>query len=494
MPFIDGVDPEPTGGAGGPRRQIGLRPDVRVVPDGPDVELTHPWGRHRISELGGPAVELLVAMADRPLEESVLREPGGPRLRQLLERLPYLVTSSVTDEVGRPLVTVVPTARTARLPDHRPVAGHDSLVLSRFGYLRRLPAEADAFVLESPLAPYRVTLHHPAAAGLVAALAIRRSVVEAARVAGLPVEVAGALAGVLAGCGFLDSEPAAADDPLQLWDFHDLLFHARSRAGRHDYPSGGIFAHPEFPQLPAVPTPAADGPAIDLPVPSWDGVLARDPALTEVLEGRRSVRGYAGDPVSVEQLGELLYRAARIRRIMPRVPDSPTGYDAVDRPYPAGGAIGELELYLAVANCAGLEPGAYRYDAAAHRLCPRHGDERALGELLTGARLATNGTVTPQVLIMVTSRFGRLSWKYSQIAYALTLKHVGVLYQTLYLVATALGLAPCALGSGDTTAAARALRLDYTEESTVGEFLIGSRPPDLPNVATAFADVIADHR
>ncbi len=95
---------------------------------------------------------------------------------------------------------------------------------------------------------------------------------------------------------------------------------------------------------------------------------------------------------------------------------------------------------------------------------------------------------------MVTSRFGRLSWKYSQIAYALTLKHVGVLYQTLYLVATALGLAPCALGSGDTTAAARALRLDWTEESTVGEFLIGSRPPDLPNVATAFADVIADHR
>jgi SagB-type dehydrogenase family enzyme len=98
------------------------------------------------------------------------------------------------------------------------------------------------------------------------------------------------------------------------------------------------------------------------------------------------------------------------------------------------------------------------------------------------------------VLITVTSRFGRLSWKYSQIAYALTLKHVGVLYQTLYLVATAMGLAPCAVGSGDTAAAARALGLDWTQESSVGEFLIGSRPPDLPGPPSAFADVIPDHR
>jgi hypothetical protein len=48
----------------------------------------------------------------------------------------------------------------------------------------------------------------------------------------------------------------------------------------------------------------------------------------------------------------------------------------------------------------------------------------------------------------------------------------------MYLVATAMRLAPCALGSGDADLAARALGLDYLRESSVGDFLLGSRPPD----------------
>jgi hypothetical protein len=35
------------------------------------------------------------------------------------------------------------------------------------------------------------------------------------------------------------------------------------------------------------------------------------------------------------------------------------------------------------------------------------------------------------------------------IAYALTLKHVGMDFQTMYLAATAIGLAPCAVECGD---------------------------------------------
>jgi SagB-type dehydrogenase family enzyme len=61
-------------------------------------------------------------------------------------------------------------------------------------------------------------------------------------------------------------------------------------------------------------------------------------------------------------------------------------------------------------------------------------------------------------------------------AYALVLKHVGVLCQTMYLVATAMGLAPCALGTGDSDLFAYATGLDYVAESSVGEFALGSRP------------------
>ena len=81
---------------------------------------------------------------------------------------------------------------------------------------------------------------------------------------------------------------------------------------------------------------------------------------------------------------------------------------------------------------------------------------------------------TLQVLLVLTARVPRISWKYSSIAYALILKHVGVVYQTMYLAATAMGLAPCALGCGDSDAFARAADTEYYDETSVGEFLLGS--------------------
>ncbi len=67
-------------------------------------------------------------------------------------------------------------------------------------------------------------------------------------------------------------------------------------------------------------------------------------------------------------------------------------------------------------------------------------------------------------------------------AYALVLKHVGVVYEAMYLAATAMNLAPCALGSGDSDRFARVSGTDYYDETSVGEFLLGSRPdPDKPS-------------
>jgi hypothetical protein len=46
----------------------------------------------------------------------------------------------------------------------------------------------------------------------------------------------------------------------------------------------------------------------------------------------------------------------------------------------------------------------------------------------------------------------------------------------MYCVATAMGLAPCALGAGDPAVFAEATGLDPLVEGTVGEFILGSRP------------------
>jgi hypothetical protein len=55
------------------------------------------------------------------------------------------------------------------------------------------------------------------------------------------------------------------------------------------------------------------------------------------------------------------------------------------------------------------------------------------------------------------------------------LKHVGVLMQTLYLVATAMDLGACAQGFGDTAAFVTAAGVTELEECSVGSMIIGSR-------------------
>lgn len=198
------------------RRMLTLRQDVKVAAEGDDVELTHPWGRQRVHALGAPTVRRLLALGAGPVDADALagdREAG--RLLSLLGRFPYLVTSILDDPLTGPLATAVPIARSAATPG-APDLGTTAVVLSRFAYLRRLPdGPADGgggtigqgCVMESPLAPYRVTLHQPAAAAFVAALTTPRTVAEAAALAGLPEQSGAVLAALLAGTGFM--EPAA---------------------------------------------------------------------------------------------------------------------------------------------------------------------------------------------------------------------------------------------------------------------------------------------
>jgi SagB-type dehydrogenase family enzyme len=87
----------------------------------------------------------------------------------------------------------------------------------------------------------------------------------------------------------------------------------------------------------------------------------------------------------------------------------------------------------------------------------------------TSAALVDNG----QILLILTARFQRINRFYHTITYALILKHVGVLMQTTYLVASAMNLAICAIGNGDSDLIGQALGLSYFEEGAVGEMLLG---------------------
>ena len=143
------------------------------------------------------------------------------------------------------------------------------------------------------------------------------------------------------------------------------------------------------------------------------------------------------------------------------------------RPYPSGGASYELELYLAVDKCEGLARGFYHYDAGAHALMPIEVRAQALDAILREAALAMDSPAAPQILITIAARFGRVAWKYSSLAYALSLKDTGVLMQTFYMMATAMGLGACAIGTANIDLFSKMTGLEFHIEGPVGQFAIG---------------------
>jgi SagB-type dehydrogenase family enzyme len=123
----------------------------------------------------------------------------------------------------------------------------------------------------------------------------------------------------------------------------------------------------------------------------------------------------------------------------------------------------------------GVARGFYWYDSMNHALSLIREANRDTESMLLEASRSAGGHSCPQILIILAARFQRVSWKYQSIAYALILKNVGVIYATMYLVATAMGLAPCALGGGDSDCFTKLSGTDYLKETSVGEFLLGSK-------------------
>jgi len=204
----------------------------------------------------------------------------------------------------------------------------------------------------------------------------------------------------------------------------------------------------------------------------------------KLLRDRHSVRDFDdGHPVKLAELARFLDTTARVlsewksEANFEGIPE--IGYST--RPYPAAGSAYELELYLAVSNCDGLAPGFYHYDAGSHALVAIEVAAQQLRALVAAAEFAMDASGPPQVLITISARFGRISWKYSSIAYALILKDVGSLLQTFYLAATDMGLGGCAIGTTNIDLFAKITELEFHVEGPVGQFALGrGKKPEAP--------------
>ena len=351
----------------------------------------------------------------------------------------------------------------------------DALVLSRFAYLRRRGAE---MVLESPRAGALFKICDPKIATAIAMLSTPRQIKELRRQEGFPGVK---LLALLLDCQILFKAAAPAKAGFEgprattASSFGTFMIFSSTRAARK---VGTPIRSAEPIRMPASfpPCPPFGRAGLERRSISARSRQAFPEAMSPVaklLRERHSTRSFDDQrPITLAELAQFLDGTARVLSRSDAKPDLDDGGHAA-RPYPSAGAAYGLELYLAVNHCEGLARGFYHYDAGAHALAPIGVPANELEALLAGAVSAMGAPAAPQVLITIAARFGRMSWKYSSIAYALILKDVGVLTQTLYLMATDMGLGGCAIGIANIDLFEKMTGVEFHVEGAVGQFAIG---------------------
>ncbi len=373
-----------------------------------------------------------------------------------------------------PLATAIPIAANYQF---KPLNGDwqtQPLLLSRFAYLHQ---EHQQFVLESSQSKSKIILLDWRVAGLIAKLTQIRTGFSIDDLIDTQIESTSiqSLLQLLIATEMIEVEPIELT--LAQWKFHNLLFHRRIRLERlDDSRKENIPVFEEHDRYPIV-KPSMSDRTIPLDKPDLASLMQSDMTLTQAIEARQSIHEYAQQPIILEQLSEFLYRTARVKEVYTFEEDPMQIGEVTKRPYPAGDALYELEIYPVVSQCTGLAAGLYHYQPLTHTLHHLADLNPEVEALIYNAWKSTGQQDIPQVLLMITARFGRLYWKHHDIAYGLILKHIGVLYQTFYLVATAMHLAPSAISSGNSEQFCRVAGLDEYEESSVGEFALGSASP-----------------
>lgn len=168
---------------------------------------------------------------------------------------------------------------------------------------------------------------------------------------------------------------------------------------------------------------------IQLPSPETKGKISVEEALAK----RRSIRSYQSTPLSIKELGQLLWSAQGITA------------NWGGRTTPSAGATYPLEIYVAAGNVEGLEPGLYHYIPSSHKLeMVSKGDIR---DKLCTACFGQQSVRRAPATIIIAADFSRTKKRYSERGTMYVHIEVGHAGENIYLQAESLGLGTVAIGA-----------------------------------------------
>ena len=193
--------------------------------------------------------------------------------------------------------------------------------------------------------------------------------------------------------------------------------------------------------------PKADPKVVALPSPRKEGRVSVESALS----ARRSVRSYAKQALSIEEVGQLLWAAQGITG-----PDGKRSAPSAMHRYP-------LEVVVVAQNVDGLATGAYRYMPASHAL-EQLAEESNGRALLAGTTSQSHVHGAPAVFVIaaVYERMGSGARNHTWTDY-----EAGLASENLLLEAVALGLGGVVTGGVDAAAVKAAVKLSDGEQVIV---------------------------
>jgi SagB-type dehydrogenase family enzyme len=183
---------------------------------------------------------------------------------------------------------------------------------------------------------------------------------------------------------------------------------------------------------------------IKLPSPNPQGKISVEAAISK----RRSVRRFRAQPLSLEQLSQLLWSAQGITGTGGR------------RAVPSAGATYPLEIFVVI-GAHGIEilaAGIYHYQADTHSLSLHlSGDLR---QKLADAALGQSFVANCPIDIVVCALHPRTSYRYGRRGERYVHMEVGHVGQNVSLQAVALGLATVMVGAFEDEEVRKALKIE----------------------------------
>ncbi len=185
------------------------------------------------------------------------------------------------------------------------------------------------------------------------------------------------------------------------------------------------------------------GELIVLPEPRLDS----DVSVEEAIAKRRSIRSYTDEPITLDQLSQLLWAAQGVTEERRKY-----------RSAPSAGPTYPFEVYLVVGNVKGLSPGIYHYLPEEHALeAVKTGEFR---RELQRAALNQEWVGNAPVDIVLVAFYERTTRVYGERGVRYVHMEAGHIGQNIYLQATALGLGTVAVGAFDDDDVRRLLETD----------------------------------